>query len=293
MPTSDSYDSNGSVRAHRRLTGCLQNLLLAVLLVLILIPIGYMVIVSFKERSEVTSLTAPLLPLIWHFENYAQMWSYIKFGPLFANSLIVGVITTVITTFIASLAGYALARFRFPGSDLYSVTVLGTQLIPGTLFFIPLYLTFVWIKRNLGVPLTGTNLGAIVLYIGFFTPISVWILRGFFASIPPDLEKQAMVDGASQFGAFWRISLPLALPGIVSTAIYVFMTAWDELFFSYTLGVHTVPVGIRQFVQGSAGTQLHYEYMAAASVVITLPVALLFFVLQRQFISGLTAGAVK
>jgi multiple sugar transport system permease protein len=281
------------VRRRRRLTGFLQNLLLAGLVTLILIPILYMVIVSFKDRAEITSLTAPLLPAVWRFENYAQMWRSVKFGPLFANSLIVGAVTTVVTTFIASLAGYALARFRFPGSDAYSVTVLGTQLIPGTLFFIPLYLTFVWIKRNLGIPLTGTNLGAIVLYIGFFTPISVWILRGFFASIPPDLEQQAQVDGATVFGAFWRISLPLALPGIVSTAIYVFMTAWDELFFSYTLGVQTVPVGIRTFVQGAAGTQLHYEYMAAASVVITLPVALLFFLLQRHFISGLTAGAVK
>jgi multiple sugar transport system permease protein len=281
------------MKSRRKWTSCLLSVLLVFLVALILIPIVYMMLVSLKERTEVTSLTAPLLPTTWRFDNYAQMWSYVKFGPLFANSLIVGLVTTVITTFIASMAGFALARFRFPGSDVYSVTVLGTQLIPGTLFFIPLYLTFVWIKRNLGIPMTGTNFGAIALYVGFFTPISVWILRGFFASIPRDLEQAAMVDGASHFGAFLRISLPLALPGIVSTAIYVFMTAWDELFFSYTLGVHTVPVGIRQFVQGAAGTQLHYEYMAAASVVITLPVAFLFFLLQRHFISGLTAGAVK
>jgi multiple sugar transport system permease protein len=143
------------------------------------------------------------------------------------------------------------------------------------------------------MPLVGSNFGAIVLYIGFYTPISLWILRGFFASIPPDLEEQAMVDGATRFEAFLKISLPLAKPGIVSTAIYVFMTAWDEMFFAYILGVKTVPVGIRQFVQGAAGTQVRYDYIAAASVVITIPVALMFFLLQKHFIRGLTAGAVK
>ena len=102
-----------------------------------------------------------------------------------------------------------------------------------------------------------------------------------------------MVDGATRFQAFLRVSLPLALPGIVSTAIYIFMTAWEEMFFSYQLGVNTIPVGIRRFVQGAAGTQLRYDYMAAASVVTTIPLALMFFLLQKRFVSGLTAGAVK
>jgi multiple sugar transport system permease protein len=283
----------GTMQLRRTIGPWLENILLAGLVGLFLLPIAYMVIVSFKERSEVTNTTAPLLPTVWHFENYINMWDYVEFGPLFLNSVIVVGTTTVIATFFAALAGYALARFRFPGADIYGITVMGTQLIPGTLFFIPLYLTFLWIKNTIGLPLVGSNLGAIVLYVGFYTPISLWILRGFFASIPPDLEEQAMVDGATRFTAFWRISLPLALPGITSTAIYIFMTAWNELFFGYTLGVKTIPVGIRAFVQGAAGTQLHYEYMAAASVVITIPIAVLFFALQKQFISGLTAGAVK
>ncbi|RME75765.1 MAG: carbohydrate ABC transporter permease [Chloroflexi bacterium] len=280
-------------RARQRLTDWVLNALLVFLIALFMAPIVYMIIVSFKERSEITSIHAPLLPSVWRFQNYIEMWEYVDFGPLFLNSIIVVGTTTVVATFFAALAGYALARFRFPGADLYGLTVMGTQLIPGTLFFIPLYLTFLWIKNNLGIPMVGSNFGAIILYIGFYTPISLWILRGFFASIPPDLEEQAMVDGATRFIAFLRISLPLAMPGIVSTAIYIFMTAWNELFFGYTLGVKTIPVGIRAFVQGAAGTQLHYEYMAAASVVITIPIALMFLLLQKQFISGLTAGAVK
>ncbi len=293
MAASTHKVSLKSYESRQRIAHWLQNALLFAIILIMMIPIGMMLITAFKERSAITDTQAPLLPNIWRWQNFTEMWEYVNFGPLFMNSIVVVGTTTIIATFFAALAGYALARFRFPGADAYGLTVMGTQLIPGTLFFIPLYLTFLWIKNNVGIPLVGSNLGAIVLYIGFYTPISLWILRGFFASIPPDLEEQAMVDGATRFVAFWRISLPLALPGIVSTAIYVFMTAWNELFFGYTLGVKTIPVGIRAFVQGAAGTQLHYEYMAAASVVITIPIAVLFFALQKQFISGLTAGAVK
>ena len=264
-----------------------------VLIAIIMIPIVFMILTSFRPRTDIINSHAPLIPEVWHWENYTNMWKTFKFGPLFLNSMVVVGLTTLFATLIAAMAGYALARFRFPGADTYSQVVSGTQLIPGTLFFIPLYLTFLWIKTHLGIPLVGNNLGAIILYIGFYTPISIWILRGFFASIPVDLEEQAMVDGTNRFGAFFKISLPLAMPGIVSTAIYIFMTAWNELFFGYTLGVKTVPVGIRAFIQGAAGTQLRYDYMAAASVVITIPITILFFALQKQFISGLTQGAVK
>ncbi len=264
-----------------------------ILVAIIMIPILFMLLNSFRPRTDIISSTAPLIPKALHFENYTNMWKAFKFGPLFMNSMVVVGSTTLAATLVASMAGYALARFRFPGADVYSLAVSGTQIIPGTLFFIPLYLTFLWIKNNLGIPLVGNNLGAIILYIGFFTPISIWILRGFFASIPVDLEEQAMVDGTTRFGAFFKIALPLAMPGIVSTAIYIFMTAWNELFFGYTLGVKTVPVGIRAFIQGAAGTQLRYDYMAAASVLVTIPITIMFFALQKQFISGLTAGAVK
>lgn len=282
-----------SRKTQLKISNGLLTTLTWVLIAIIMIPILFMLLNSFRSRTDICSSTAPLIPQVWHPDNYTNMWKAFKFGPLFLNSLIVVGSTTGIATLIASMAGFALARFRFPGADVYSLAVSGTQLIPGTLFFIPLYLTFLWIKNNLGIPLVGNNLGAIVLYIGFYTPISIWILRGFFASIPVDLEEQAMVDGSTRFGAFFKISLPLAMPGIVSTAIYIFMTAWNELFFGYTLGVKTVPVGIRAFIQGAAGTQLRYDYMAAAAVVVTIPITIMFFALQKQFISGLTAGAVK
>jgi multiple sugar transport system permease protein len=161
-----------------------------------------------------------------------------------------------------------------PGADAYGLTVMGTQLIPGTLFFIPLYLTFCGSRTPsacrywelTSVPLCSTSASTHRSRFG-----SCALLR-----LDPARPRGA---GHGRWGhtvrGFLKISLPLAKPGIVSTAIYVFMTAWDEMFFAYILGVKTVPVGIRQFVQGAAGTQVRYDYIAAASVVITIPVALM------------------
>ncbi len=267
----------------------LADLLLVLLLALILFPIFWMVVTSFKTNEEIVS-SVTIFPHQWRFQNYVDLWDQVNFGLYFRNSLIVCSITTAIVTLLATFAGYALARFRFPGADTFGMAVLTTQLIPGILFLLPLYQIFIYIKRHAGVPLVGTNLGAVVLYIGFYLPLSLWILRGFFANIPKDLEEAALVDGCTQFGAFWRISLPLAAPGIVATAIYVFLTAWDELLFAWVLNVKTIPVGIRLYVGQYTN---RFDLMMAASVVVTIPVLLMFFFMQKQMISGLTAGAVK
>lgn len=282
-----------TIRGRKKLLNWFWNLVLWTLIAIIVLPIFYMVLVSLKPRGEILCPYCSIFPTEWRFQNYLEMWKSLKFSTLFSNSMTVVGIATIIGTFFAALAAYALARFRFRGADAYSITVLATQLIPGTLFFIPLYLTFIWIRKNLGIPLVGSNLGGIVLYIGFYTPISIWILRSFFAAIPSDLEEQAMVDGATRMQAFLWIVIPLAIPGIVSTAIYIFMTAWDEMFFAYTLGIKTIPAGVRQYITGAAGTQLRYEYMAAASLVVAIPIAVMFFLLQKRFIAGLTQGSVK
>ncbi len=278
-----------SYRIRRWVLTRLQDALLLGLLGLILFPIFWMVVTSLKTNEEiVTSVT--ILPHTWRFQNYVDLWDQVNFGLYFRNSLLVCSITTAVVTLFATFAGYALARFRFPGADTFGMAVLATQLIPGILFLLPLYQIFVQIKRHLGMPLIGSNLGAIVLYIGFYIPLSLWILRGFFANIPKDLEEAALVDGCSQFCAFWRIALPLAAPGIVATAIYVFLTAWDELLFAWVLNVKTIPVGIRLYVGQYVN---RFDLMMAASVVVTIPVLIMFFLMQKQMISGLTAGAVK
>ncbi len=278
-------------RLRRFLVSRAYDLLLLLIIALLLLPIIFLIIGSFKTRQEFTVGSA-FWPQSWHFENYSVMWQRVNFSKYFLNSIIICSATTLVVTILASMSGYALARFRFPGAGAFSLGILGTQLIPGTLFLIPLYMTFLWIKNTLHIPLIGTNFGATVLYVGFFLPISLWIQRSFFATIPVDLEEQAMVDGATRFQAFWYIVMPLAGPGVISTAIFVFLTAWDELLFAWVLNVQTIPVGIRQFT-GVAGSEQRYELLSAASVVIILPVALMFFLLQKRFIAGLTAGAVK
>jgi multiple sugar transport system permease protein len=280
-----------AIRTRRFATARVLDLLLLVLVALMVAPIAYLIANSFKTRSELLT-GANVLPAVWQTQNYPEMWNRVNFGTYLTNSLIICAATTLVATFLAAMSGYALARFRFPGSDFFSLSILGTQFIPGTLFLIPLFLTFKWIKDQLGIPLTGSNFGGVFLYIGFFLPVSLWILRGFFAAIPVDLEEQAMVDGATRFCAFWRIVLPMAMPGLISTAVYIFLTAWDELVFAWVLNLQTIPVGIRLFT-GVAGTQVRYELMSAAAVVVTLPIAAMFFLLQKRFISGLTAGAVK
>ncbi len=293
--TNSTLARPGSSATRRNLqqgiTNRLLDLLLIVLVFLMIAPLIFMVVSSFKTGREFVNPTG-FFPEQWQFGNYREMWRRANFGLYFRNSLIVCSVTTVVATFFAALTGYALTRFRFPGSDLYGLSVLGTQLIPGTLFFIPLYLTFVWIRTTFGLPLIGTNLGGIVLYIGFFIPVSLWILRGFFAAIPVDLEEQAMVDGATRFQAFWHVVMPLAAPGIVSTAIYIFLTAWDELFFASILRVKTLPFGLLLF-SGVQSSQTRYDLIMAGAVVSTIPVILLFLLLQRRLVEGLTAGAVK
>lgn len=269
----------------------LLDLLLFSIILIMLVPFAFLVINSLKTGREFVISTS-LLPAEWQWDNYPEMWRQANFGLYFGNSLIVCGVTTVIGTFFAALTGYALSRFRFPGSTAFGLAVMGTQLIPGTLFFIPLYLSFLWIRNNLGVPLIGTNLGGILLYTGFYIPVSLWVMRGFFAAIPVDLEEQAMVDGATRFTAFWRIVMPLAGPGLVSTAIFIFLTAWDELFFASILRIRTVPQGLLLF-SGNMNNQARYDLVCAGAVVVSLPIILLFLLLQRRLVQGLTAGAVK
>jgi multiple sugar transport system permease protein len=282
-----------SARARRqhRLFSRLQDLLLIAMLLISVVPILYLILSSFKSGAEFIR-SSSFLPQEWRFRNYPEMWRLADFGLYFKNSLIVCGATTALGTCFSAMTGYALSRFRFPGSELYGLTVMGTQLIPGTLFFIPLYLSFVWLKNTLGLPLLGSNLGGIVLYTGFYIPISLWVMRSFFAAIPVDLEEQAQVDGATRLRAFWQIVLPLASPGIISTAIFIFLTAWDEMFFASILRVQTVPRGLLIFASNMS-TQNRYELVCAGAVVVTLPILLVFLLVQRWLVQGLTAGAVK
>ncbi len=278
-------------QASTGITNILLNLLLVALILLLLLPIIFLFVSSLKTGREFLSSNS-FLPQEWRWSNYPEMWRQANFGVYFRNSFLICGIATVVGTFFAALTGYALTRFRFPGSEVFSLAVTGTQLIPGTLFFIPLYLSFLWIRNTLGIPLIGSNFGGILLYTGFYIPISLWVMRSFFAAIPVDLEEQAMVDGATRFQAFWKIVLPLTGPGLISTGIFIFLTAWDELFFASILRLKTVPLGLLLFA-GNQNNQARYDLVCAGAVGVTIPIIVLFLLLQRRLVQGLTAGAVK
>jgi multiple sugar transport system permease protein len=266
----------------------MADILLVGLIIFALFPIFWMVVTSFKTNTELVNNV--LWPAELQWDNYVQLWDTVNFGQFFGNSLIISITATLVATTFSTLAGYALARFNFPGSGIFGTAVIGTQLVPGILMMLPLYLTFIAFSRATDISIVGTHFGLVLLYTGFYIPLSLWIVRGFFAAIPPDLEEAAMIDGAGRFRAFWSVALPLARPGILATAIYVFLTAWDELFFATIMNVQTVPIGIRTFIGQYTN---RFDLMMAAAVVVTIPVAIIFFLLQKHMISGLTAGAVK
>ena len=207
--------------------------------------------------------------------------------------MIVSVISTVVAVLLAIFAGYAISRFEFGGRKVFSLAVLSTQMFPGILFLLPLYLIYVNIGKAIGISLYGSYLGLIITYLTFALPFAVWMLAGFFSSIPRDIEEAALVDGTSHWGALFRIVLPVARPGIVAVSVFAFMTAWGEVLFASVLttsSTRTLAIGLQEYAtQGNTD----WNQLMAASVVVSLPVVIGFLALQRYLVRGLTSGAVK
>jgi multiple sugar transport system permease protein len=233
------------------------------------------------------------IPSHFTLSPYARMWTTIPLARYFANSIIVSVISALISVLIATLAAYGVSRFQFAGRRLFSFTVLSTQMFPGILFLLPLYLIFINLQRILGIALVGSLLGLIVTYLTFALPFSIWMLIGFFDTIPRELEEAALVDGTSRWGALWWVILPVARPGIIAVGIFAFMTAWGEILFASVLttgSTQTLAIGLQEYATQNV---TDWNQIMAASVVISIPVVVGFLAVQRFLIRGLTAGSVK
>ena len=282
----------------KRIMDVCISIVMLMFLAVTLLPIGWMVFSSFKSSTDIAIGRVGLSRNLEgkteiHWDNYVDMWKNVNFGLYLKNSLFICGTTMVLAMILSTLAAYALSRFKFPGDDLFSNTILATQMIPALMYLIPLYIMFIKFTIMTSIPVKGTYWGLILIYSAFFTPFSIWILRGFFAAIPVELEEAARIDGCSALQVFWYVALPLAIPGIVATGIYLFLQAWDELMFAWVLtnaDTMTIPVGIRLFV---GNYQNRFDLMMAAATVATIPVVVLFFMLQRHIVHGLTAGAVK
>jgi multiple sugar transport system permease protein len=275
----------------RRLGGAGLTLLAYLAVAALLAPIAWLIIASVQSRLELATGEYDLLS--GTFDAYRTMWDAVDFGRYFKNSLIICSVATLLATSFAASAGYALSRYRFRGSGFFGVSVIGTQLIPGSIFLLPMFLGFVWFNQNVGLQLFDSYKGMILVYTAFFTPVSIYLMQAYFAAIPRELEEAALVDGCTRLGAFVRVVLPNAAPGIVATAVYAFLFAWDELLFASNLTqehAETIPIGIRNFI---GNYNENYDQLMAAGVVSTVPVMLAFFATQRWLVRGLTSGAVK
>lgn len=276
-------------------TGAFRAFRAVVLVVLGLftaIPLYAMVSSSLKPLSDVQS-NFTWWPSHLTIEPFVEMWSTVPLAHYFVNSLIVSSGATIASVVLAIIAAFAVSRFRFRGRTVFTTTVLSTQMFPGVLFLLPLFLIFVNINTVTGIQLVGTRVGLIITYLTFSLPFAVWMLVGYFDSIPRELDEAAMVDGCGPLGALWRVVLPAARPGVIAVAIYSFMTSWGEVLFASVMTTdenRTLAVGLRQY---STQTNIYWNQIMAASLVVSIPVVIGFLLVQRQFVAGVTAGAVK
>ena len=263
--------------------------ILLTLLVIVIFPFYWMTVTSFKSEEQMRSLVSHVLAEPRRRPTTTAISSARPSSwPGSATASFVSVSSTLLATAIGTIGAYALARLRFLGRAFMSSAVLITYLVPPSILFIPLYAQI----RNLG--LADSLTGLIVAYPSFTVPFVTWLLMGYFESIPEELEEAAMIDGATRFGAFRRVILPLAAPGVLAAALYAFTQAWNEflyaLVFITNVKLRTLPVGLSTFITGDV---YGWGYLMAGAVLTTLPVIAAYIYLQKYMVEGLTAGSVK
>jgi ABC-type glycerol-3-phosphate transport system permease component len=253
------------------------------------LPILWMLSSGFKYQEDVFTLEPTLIPKRPTLENYKFVLKETPFGRWYLNSLFIAACTTVASITVTSLGAYGLSRFRFRGSTGVSIWILSSQMLPGVLLVVPLFLVFYKIG------LLNTRPALIIAYTTFTIPFCTWMLKGYFDSIPKELEQAAMIDGCSRFGAFIRILIPSALPGIAAVALFAFLRGWNELLMATVLlksdKLTTLSVGMTRDM-GASQQYLWGPIMAQSTMIIVVPLAIFIYV-QRYLIAGLTAGAVK
>lgn len=267
-------------------------IVLLILSLFTVLPVYVMVISSLKSLADVQGAFS-WWPSKITIQPFLDIWTTVPLASYFINSLIVAGASTILSLAIAVFAAYAVSRYRFAGRSAFTTTILSTQMFPGVLFLLPLFLIFVNINQVIGVQLVGTRLGLIITYLTFSLPFSIWMLSGYLDGIPRELDEAAKVDGSGPLGALFRVVLPAARPGVIAVAIYSFMTAWGEVLFASVLTTQdnrTLAVGLQLY---STQVNVYWNQIMAASLVVSVPVVIAFLLLQRNFVAGLTAGAVK
>jgi len=252
-------------------------------------PVYWMINTAFKRPFDVTTPTPQFIPLHPTWTNFKAAVTQSHFLGDLRNSLIVVAGTLVLAILLGAFASAALSRFRFRGRRLILVVILAVQMLPTTALLIPMFIVFNKLD------LLGTYGGLMLAYVAAVLPFSIWVMRGFFLAIPYELEEAAMIDGASTWQILTRVLFPLVAPGIIATSVFAFIYAWNDYLVAFTFmkdqDMYTLPVWLASFSTPTTGT--NYGGQMAASVVFSLPVVVFFLIIQRNLVSGMSAGAVK
>ncbi len=266
----------------------LSYLVLALFSGIALFPIWQVVNISLRPGDKLLPTELELIPANASLNNFIRLFTQTDFLTWIGNSLLVSLTVTITGVVLASTAGYGFSRFQFPGKRIGLLSLLTTQMFPATMLLLPMYIMLI----KLG--LINTYLGAIIVYSATALPFCIWTMKGFYDTIPPSLEEAARIDGCSHFAAFYRIILPLAAPALVITALFSFMTAWSEYIVAVQIlqdsDLWTLPLGLKSF---EASMSTEWGLYGAASLIVMIPVVILFLALSRWLVSGLTLGSVK
>jgi ABC-type glycerol-3-phosphate transport system permease component len=275
----------------RRFIGAMMSIIRHLLLILLCIfavsPMLWALSTAFKPETEMFT-NASLLPQQPTTANFSYVLSKTQFGRWFVNTLLIALSTTILSVTIATLAGYAMSRFRFWGKSAYGNLLLVVQMFPGVMLAIPLFLIFTRVR------LIDTYWSLLITYMTFALAFAIWSLKGYFDAIPREIEEAALIDGATRLQVLRRIILPLSTPGITTVAVFAFLLAWNDFFFAYIFLVtdtnYTLQMGLFTFIK-QFNTQ--WNYLMTAAILTTIPVLIFFFGLQRFLTRGLIAGAMK
>jgi ABC-type glycerol-3-phosphate transport system permease component len=271
----------------------LSRLVVALLVLVVVLPVGYMLILSLTPDQNVALGSISIGAL--EVKNYIHMWSQAPLASGLFHTFVVAGGAAIASVFVAALAAYPLARFTFRGRRPFLTVLLGVQTVPSTTLVLPLFAVLSWIQTTTSLHFVGSYWPVILTYMTFGVPLSTWLLLAYIRSIPKDLEEAALVDGCTRFGAFRQVVLPIARPAIVVAFVFAFLVGWNDVLFASTFtntSTQTLAVVVQRFanLQANVGLPLYGELMAAA-VVSSVPVVVLYLAFQRYLTAGLAAGA--
>jgi multiple sugar transport system permease protein len=258
------------------------------ILLVFLFPYLIMVLTSLKSKDEIFAIPSTFFPKTPTFHNFIDIWTKIPLAHYLSNTIVIALSATIITLICAIPAAYALSRMKFKGRQVYLYLILVTQMFSPIVLLVGLYRVIGWLG------LVNSIWGLVIVNAAFNQAFAVWILRGYFATIPYELEQAAWIDGCSRFQALFRVLLPLSAPGIITALIFVFIAAWNEFTFALTIisseENKPLTVGIYAFFGKNV---IQWQYLFATALVATVPVVILFLIIEKHLVSGLTAGGIK